>query len=373
MKILLINWRDIRNPEAGGAEIYNHEIFRRVAAQGNPVTLVSHRFAGAPVEEMTDGIRTLRVGNRYLFHVQFRRFYQRWPERNAFDLVVDGISKIPLYTRRYVSGPLAAILYHFHGKTLFTELAWPLALYIYRREKRIPRFYADTPIFAISPTTRADLIRHGHPEEKTELLFSGIDHGLFARARPEKSPTPLLAYVGRIKKYKNLETIVNALPRVIGQFPDVRLVIGGQGDHEDKIRRYVRSKGMEPHVQFLGFVPEETKPDVMGKAWLFVTMPEKEGWGITVIEANAAGTPVVGSDVEGLRDSIVNNKTGLLVPQGDPNALAEALVSLLGDRPRIEKMSQEARAWAAKFNWDTSAKHFLDSVGRWYPQLKAGC
>ena len=370
MKILLINWRCMKNPEAGGAEVHFHEIFKRIAAKGHSVTLVSHYFAGAEREEMVDGIRVLRTGNKYLFNHQFKRYYGKYLVKEAYDLVVDDISKIPLNTPEYIKEPLVGIIHHFHGLTLFKELPWPMAWYIYRKEKRIGRVYHDTPIFAVSPSTRRELIELGQPENKTELLYNAIDQTLFKSASPVKSATPVISYIGRIKKYKNLETIIDAIPLIRKAIPALRLEIGGKGDHLEQLKQYVQEKGLNDAVRFLGFIPEEEKPEAMGRAWLFVTMAQKEGWGITVIEANAAGTPVIGSDVPGLRDSILDSRTGMLVPYGDSQALARTVIELIEDRKRLEQMTAVAREWSTKFTWEASAEHFLASVRRWYPGLE---
>ena len=370
MKILLINWRCIKNPEAGGAEIHLHEIFKRVAALGHSVTLVSHHYKNAPREEIIDGIKVIRIGNKYLFHYQFKRFYKSVLKNQGFDLVVDDISKIPMNTPTYINEPLAGIIHHLHGKTLFRELPFPMAYYIYKREINIPKYYSKTPIFAVSPSTKNELNQLGQPADKIELLYNAIDQKLFENRKFEKTEYPLITYIGRIKKYKNLEKIVDALKILIVKFPNAKLEIGGTGDHLDKLKKYVAGKSLSDFVTFLGFVPEEDKPEAMGRAWVFVTMAQKEGWGITVVEANAANTPVIGSNVEGLCDSIQNNSTGLLVPPDDSDALADAIISFFNDRTRLDEMSVAAKSWSEKFTWDSSASHFLETIYKYFPELK---
>ena len=111
MKILVINWRCIKNPEAGGAEVHLHEIFKRVAEMGHSVTLVAHHYKGAPKEEIIDGIKVIRVGNKYLFHYQFKRYYKKVLKSQDFDIIVDDISKIPLNTPTYIKKPLVGIIH----------------------------------------------------------------------------------------------------------------------------------------------------------------------------------------------------------------------------------------------------------------------
>ncbi len=219
----------------------------------------------------------------------------------------------------------------------------------------IPKIYRDTPIFAVSQSTKDELIELGQPENKIDILYNAIDHSLFDDVKVEKYSDPTICYIGRIKKYKNLEAIIDALPKVIEKIPNLKLKIGGTGDHVPNLQKYVAQKKLNGNVEFLGYLSEKEKAKEMAKSWLFVTMALKEGWGITVIEANAAGTPVIGSNVPGLRDSIKDN----------------VLIELLSDKIKLNTMSVEAKRWASKFTWDASAEHFLTKITEWYPQLKS--
>ena len=370
MNILVINWRCPKNPEMGGAEVHMHEIFKRIAARGHEVTLVAHKYKGAPKKEKFEGINIIRVGDKFLFNKEFKRYYKKNLSRQPFDLVVDDISKIPLFTPKYINKPLVGIIHHIHGESLYTEIPRLPAMYIIRTEKLIPFVYRNTPIFAVSESTKNELAELGQPEDKIEILYNAIDQELFNNIKVEKSAEPTITYIGRIKKYKNLEAIVDALPAVKDKFPEIKLRIGGSGDHLPKLKAYVKQKGLNNDVEFLGYLSEEDKAKEMGKAWLFVTMALKEGWGITVIEANAMGTPVVGSDVPGLQDSIKDGITGKLVDLNNPQNLADTLLDILGNKDKLEQMSQNAKDWSSKFTWDASADFFLEKVYEWYPSLR---
>jgi glycosyltransferase involved in cell wall biosynthesis len=370
LNILAINWRCVKNPEMGGAEIHFQEIFKRIVAKGHKVTLVAHHFENTPKKEVIDGIEIIRIGNKYLFHQQFKHYYKNYLKKINYDLVVDDISKIPLNTPAYIKKPLVGILHHIHGKSLIKEIPYALAYYLIWKEKRIPIDYKTTPIFTVSQSTKNELVQLGFDEKLTSLLHNSIDHELFEKVKIEKSETPIIVYVGRIKKYKNINYIIEAIPDVIKKFSNVKLIIGGKGDYSDDLKNYVDKLNLENYVQFLGFLTEKEKARLLGKAWIFVTMAEKEGWGITVIEANAMKTPAIGSDVEGLRDSIRNNETGFLVKLGDKNKLVDKIVELLNDKNELKRVSENAFNWSKEFNWDKSADHFLDQIGEWYPALK---
>jgi len=192
---------------------------------------------------------------------------------------------------------------------------------------------------------------------------------LFERVNVEKSETPLLVYVGRIKKYKQIELVIDTITELKEKYPNIKLHIGGTGDHSEELKKYVIDKGVSAFVKFLGFLSEEDKAELLGRAWVFITMAMKEGWGITVIEANAMSTPVVGSNVPGLRDSIQHGKTGYLVNIGNEAELIDRISELLDNKETLKEFSSNAKSWSLKFSWQESAEHFIKKVKEWYPEL----
>ena len=117
--ILVINWQDITNPLGGGAEVHLHEIFRRIVKNGHKVTLLCSKYIGSLDEEIVDGIRILRRGNRNTFNFTVPGVYRELIQENDFDIVFDDINKIPFFTPLFVKKPLVAIVHHFFGKTIF--------------------------------------------------------------------------------------------------------------------------------------------------------------------------------------------------------------------------------------------------------------
>ena len=371
MNILLVNWRCIKNPEMGGAEVHLHEIFKRVVKKGHNVTLVAHKFTGSPEEENIDGIKIIRIGNKYLFKQQFRKYFNSYLKNHNFDLIVDDISKIPLNIPLYSSKPVVGILHHIHGESLYKEIPFPVAYYIIKKEREIPRYYNNTPIFAVSESTKNELTDLGFDKSKIAILHNAIDHDLFSNINVIKSHHPLLTYVGRIKKYKNIDTVIRTIPILIEEIPDIKLIIGGKGDNIEELTNLVKKLQIERYVEFAGYLSEQEKAELMAKAWLFITMAEKEGWGITVIEANAVRTPAIGADVPGLRDSIRNGETGQLVPLNNVKELARVIKNAVSNKDELTKMSLSAHQWSRKFSWDTSADIFLEKVVEWYPELNS--
>jgi glycosyltransferase involved in cell wall biosynthesis len=359
LRILVINWRDIRNPEAGGAEVHLHEIFQRIVAAGHDVALLAHAFAGAPPEETIDGIRVHRRGRRNTFNFSVPFALRGALDPKGFDVVVDDLNKIPFYTPLYVRRPLVTILHHFFGGSIFHEVPLPLALYVYLNEALVPLVYKRSRFVTVSQSSRDELVRRGIAPTRVSLVMNAVDPGAYEPVAQSSKSRDLIVYVGRLKKYKRIDLLIRAMGRIIQRRPAVRLVIVGEGDHRPALERLARSLGLNGSVEFTGFVPLAEKVSLLRRAALSANPSPKEGWGVTVIEANACGTPVVASDVPGLRDAIVEGETGKLVPFGSEEALAGEIVRLLDDDAERGRLAEGAVAWASRFSWDASAQEML--------------
>mgnify|MGYP000047010434 CR=1 FL=1 len=358
MKILVQNWRDIKNPEAGGAEVHLHEILKRLARKGHEIVLISSKYKGCKDHEVIDGIKIIRVGNKYFFNFAFFWYYITKLRNEDFDVVIDDVSKIPLCMPFYIrKKPVMAIVHHIHGKTLFKELPLFMALYVYLMERLlIPMFYRKSIIIAVSESTKNELVEFGIPFRNIHVIYNGIDNGRFAPGN--KSDMPLILYFGRVKKYKRLDHLIKAFKYVKEKIPDAQLIIAGKGDNYKELITLSKELGIFDSVDFMGEVSEDKKVKLLQEAWVFVTTSEKEGWGITVIEANACGTPVIAYNVPGLRDSVKHGYNGLLVEDGNIEALANKIVHLLKDDILRDELSKNAIEWAKQFSWDRSAKEF---------------
>jgi len=358
LRILVINWQDIRNPLSGGAEVHFHEIFRRVAAMGHPVTLLCSVFAGAAPEEEIDGIRIVRSGSRNFFNFSVPAAYRRLRRRQTFDVVIDDLNKIPFFTPCFVREPLLTIVHHLFGRSIYLEASLLPASYVYWSERLALRIYRRTPFAVVSESTRAELRQLGITSP-IELLPNAVDHDRYGVAPAERSPEPLICHLGRLKRYKSVEHLLRALPLVHAVLPATRLVIVGEGDHRPALEALAGELGIREAVRFTGQVSHEEKVCWLNRAWVAVNPSPKEGWGLTVIEANACGVPVVAADSPGLRDSVQDHETGLLYPYGEIETLAAGLITLLRDRELRERMGEAARRWAGTFSWDESARKAL--------------
>ncbi|MFZ1947345.1 MAG: glycosyltransferase family 4 protein [bacterium] len=364
LRILVINWRDIKNPEAGGAEVHLHEITKRIVAAGHAVTVLASRFPGAAARDEVDGVRIVRAGGKFSFNFHVPSATRRLVREECIDVVVDDINKIPFYTPLYVRKPLLALSHHLFGHTIFLETAFPLAAYVYLSEALIAPVYRRTPVVAVSESTRQELVRRGIPARNVQVVHNAVDHTLYTPDQAARSAEPLIAYLGRIKRYKRINLVLDACKTVFERFPTARLIVVGSGDYLPRLVRQAGELGIADRVEFTGFVSEAEKIGILRRAHVVVNPSSKEGWGVTVTEANACGTPVVASDVPGLRDAVRDGETGFLVRYGDVRGFADRITQVLEDGGLRASLTRGAVAWARTFNWDDSARSILTVLER---------
>ncbi|MEM4446033.1 MAG: glycosyltransferase family 4 protein [Candidatus Jordarchaeales archaeon] len=357
IKILVFNWRDILNPEAGGAEVHLHEIFKRISYMGHEVVVISSRFNGCKNHEKINGVKIYRVGGKFLYGVIVPLYYLLKLRKDRFDVVIDDISKAPLFTPLYVRKPLIAIVHHFHGLTLFKELPFLLALPLYILEKMIPLIYKRTPFVTVSESTKHELASYHIKREQIAVIYNGVNLHCSIGKKAEK---PLVVYVGRVKRYKQLNHLIEAFKGVKQKVPEAKLVIAGKGDAHEELIELAKKIGVE--FTCIREISEEEKVRLLQKAWVYVTTSMKEGWGISVIEANACGTPVVAYDVAGLREAVKNGKTGYLVTYGDIKELTGKITDILLNHQLRQEMSRNAVEWAKKFDWQAASTKMLKII-----------
>jgi glycosyltransferase involved in cell wall biosynthesis len=357
MNILIFNWRDLTHPWAGGAEVFLHEVSRRWMRQGHRVTWFCGRHENQPDRECIEGIEIIRRGGIYSVYLHAALYYLS-RLRDHFDVLFDSANGIPFFTPLFSTIPKVVMVHHVHHEVFFRELPWHLAHLANALESiGLPLVYRRTRFVTVSDSSRRALIDLGVPATQISVLHNGVD---CASYRPgPKSKVPLVVYLGRLRYYKSIDVAIRALPGILRAVPDLCFSIVGSGMAETSLRALAQELGVADHVRFHGYVSETEKIRLLQQAHVVVNTSMKEGWGLTMLEANACGTPVVGADVPGLCDSVQHGKTGMLVPYGDPVALAESVRDLLLDHGRRERMEENALAWAALFDWDQAAQRCL--------------
>jgi glycosyltransferase involved in cell wall biosynthesis len=367
VNILLVNWQDRANPHAGGAEIHLFEIFGRMAAAGHRVRLVCSGWEGAPRRASIEGISVERVGGRNSFALLGRRAVHRAIRAERPDILVEDVNKLPLFLTVGTKLPFCAIVPHLFGTTAFDEASWPIATVVCAAERPLPWAYRRAGFHAISESTRDDLVARGVSWNRIRVIHPGVDSKHFTPPPGgRRSATPTFLYVGRLKHYKGVGLALRALALAHRRRPDLRLDIAGTGDCRDELEQLSASLDLNRAVTFHGFVSEERKIDLMRTAWANVFPSPKEGWGITVMEAAACGTPSLASESPGLRDSVRHGETGYLVPHGDVEGLAARMVELADSPQLVARLGEQARRFAEGLPWDLTAaateRHLSDII-----------
>lgn len=362
LKILIFNWQDIKNPLGGGAEVHLHEIFKRIVAMGHSVTLVCCEIDGEPKDETIDGIKIIRRGSRNTFNFKVPNLYKKHFIDEDFDVIIDDVNKIPFYLPLYIGKKLLVLSHHFFGKSIFREANFIAGLYVVISEKMMDLFYKKSPIVTVSQSTKDEFLSRGYDDKKISIVHNAIDQSQYPMKVDEKNKNFTITYFGRIKKYKSIDNLFDAFSILQKQYPDIRLEIIGRGDFQEKLSKISQNGGYTDKVTFHGFVNDEKKVELLSKSHVVVNTSMKEGWGITNIEANACGTPIISADSPGLRDSVKVGQSGELYEYGNVQELADKLEQLIINPKKLQNLSLGAVEWAKGFSWDKSAELMLKEI-----------
>ena len=354
MRICAVNWQDIENPLGGGAETHLHEILERLAAWGHEVVLLCGGWSGCPPRTVRNGVEIHRVGTRQSYPFRVRAYWERHLRARDFDVLYEDINKVPLYTTRWGARNVVAVVPHLFGGAAFQELNPVLATAVWLSERPLPWVYRRVPFQAISESTADDLVARGIARERVVVIPPGVSFQHYTPDATARAAQPTFAYLGRLKKYKGVDIVIRAFA-AMGR-PDASLEIAGAGDYRPALEALVRSLDLVGRVRFLGFVSETEKLALLRRSWAVALASPKEGWGLTNVEAEACGTPVVASDSPGIRESVRHGETGFLTPHGDVTAMADAFRRIADSSALVASMGIRARAFAETFTWDRCAR-----------------
>lgn len=365
LRVLVVNWQDRDNPRSGGAETHLHQVFGRLAGRGHEVTLLVSGWAGADPRASLDGMEVHRTGGRHTFFLAAPRYYRTRLAKRRFDIVVEDLNKVPVFTPWWGDTPVLLLVHHLFGGTAFEQASLPVATTTWILERAVPRAYRGRPVVAVSESTRLDLVARGMDPERIEVIPNGIDLAAFTPAPDgRRFDSPTLLYLGRLERYKRVDLILKAAARLSAQGCDLRVVIAGRGGQESALRALSTELGMNARVDFRGYVSDEERLELFRRSWVHLLTSPNEGWGIANVEAAACGTPTVASDSPGLRESVIEGVSGFLVPHGDVVALAERTGSILRDEALRERLAKGARRFAEGYSWESSVLAMERALGR---------
>ena len=352
MRVLFLSWRDTTHPDGGGSEVYVEQVAAGLAARGHDVTVLCAAHPGAADVEVRDGFRILRRGGRLTVYLRGLG-YLLSPAGRRTDAVVDVVNGLPFAAPLVRRRGLVALVHHLHREQWrIIYPGWGGRLGWFVESRVVPWLYSRTPFVTVSEASRRDLASVGVDARRVTVVRNGTP--ALPRPRLPRSPTPRLCVLSRLVPHKRIEQALGLVDELRGRHPGLVLDLVGDGWWAEELDAEIARRGLGDAVVRHGRVDEQTKADLLGQAWLMVLPSVREGWGIAVMEAAAAGTPTVAyASAGGTGESVVDGVTGLLV--GDEAGLGTAVDSLLRDPGRLARLGEAARERAASFTWDEAS------------------
>lgn len=358
MKILILNWRDIKHPRAGGAEVRLFETYSRLVKRGHHVRLHCSGFEGGSSSEMIQGIEVIRHSGDSLFQIQSICKLRTWIKDYEPDVVVEDFNKLPFLSPWLHSKPGLIQVHHLWKTSIFKEGNSLVALMVYLMELSLHIVYQKSQFCSVSESTTGELGDFGIPSTQVKTIHNGFQWDWFESHQAEfehQAPKPYFLWLSRLQKYKGIDDAIQAFELFCQENQTHDLYIGGSGPDSVRIKERVKASSIASRVHFLGFVDEVEKFQWMQGAEAFIQTSYKEGWGLTVIEANSVGTPVIANQAPGLVDSVKDEYSGLLYQFGSPQDLSQKMLTLTQDADLRDRLSSGAREWATHYTWEKCA------------------
>lgn len=373
MTFLFLSWRDIKNPKRGGAEVYTHELIKRLVLKGHRVVHFSPRAGKLARREVLDGALYLRQGNviSVIFHAAF--FYLS--HRRRFSCVVDQCNTHQFFTPFYVGKEKRLFLIHQLTREIWhVQAGWPLSVIGRMCESSWLRLHRKDFTVTVSQSTKDDLLAVGFDKDRVCIAPNGIAHEAAPfGSLPAKAEPPYFVYMGRYARYKGIDDSIRALALLKKTFPEARLVLLGKPD--DKYIEEILSplcsslhlsigkeEGCDVFVR--GFVDEGTKFDIIGKARALLFPSMREGWGIIVTEASVSGTPAIVYDSPGCRDAVDMGRAGYLCRTNSAEELSELMGKTISDGKNYQAMRHAAWDFSRQFTYERTLQEFEAALAK---------
>jgi glycosyltransferase involved in cell wall biosynthesis len=356
-RVCMLAWRDLDDPEAGGSEVHASTVAAIWGQAGIEVTMRTSYAAGHPQISWRDGYRVIRKAGRYMVFPR-AAFSEMMGWHGSRDGLVEIWNGMPFFSPVWGKGPRIVWLHHVHAEMWQMTLPPRLAAMGSALESKVaPHFYRRTPIVTLSESSKRELIEElRFKPERVTVVSPGVD----PRFSPgnDKSPTPLVVAAGRLVPVKRFEELIEVLVRVKERQPLLQAVIVGEGYRREDLELQLRETGADRWIRLAGHVSDEELLDLYRRAWVVASAAAREGWGMTLTEAGASGTPAVATRIAGHSDAIAHERSGLLVDGREEFVLA--LDRVLRDAELRERLSRGAIEHASRFTWAATARGTLE-------------
>ena len=355
----LFAFRDLDDPAGGGAEEHATQVCAHLALAGLDVTMHTGRVKGAPTEVRRDGFRVVRRGGR-LGVFATAPFDEITRRMGPCDGLIEIFHGVPFFAPLWSRKPQIGLVHHVHLGTWDMLLPGPLGrVGEFFERHAVPIVYRRRALVTAALSARDEIVEHYRADpERIAIAYHGID----PRFAPggERWPRPLVLTVARMMPQKGLDDLLPALVEIRARIPDAEAVIIGDGPHRERLEAKAASLGAGDWLHFAGRVSDDELVSWYQRAWVVTSASKREGFGLTLTEAAACGTPVVATRIPGHLDAVDEGRSGLLVD--DLAELTDEVVALLRDSSRRDKLSVGALEHAAKFTWESSTAALFDAL-----------
>jgi glycosyltransferase involved in cell wall biosynthesis len=324
LKILLLNWRDISHPAAGGAEVWAQKVAEGLVDLGHEVTFFTASVDRAPEHEWINGVQMIRRGGRLGVYREARKFFQS--NSQQFDVILEEINTRPFFAHSWGNIPVVPMIHQVAKDVWKFEAPFPISTVgRYWFEKRWLRKFSSRHVMTLSPSSAESLLEYGIRD--SVVVLPGSDDEVVRTSC--KNSVPTVVFLGRLVASKRPDHVIEAFRMLQIALPSAELWMMGSGQMMKKLK-----KKSPRGVFLLGHVAIEERQTRLAAAHVLVATTVREGWGLNVSEASAVGTPTIGYDAPGLRDSIPMSG-GVVVPVS-PTALGEALIKFINSELILE-------------------------------------
>lgn len=361
MKILILNWRDTKNPKSGGAEIVTLEHAKAWVKKGHSVVWFTSGFKNSKKEEIIAGVNIVRRGNFLTVFLLAPIFYLFSGQK--FDLVIDEIHGIPFFTPIFVRKPKIAFIHEVAGEIWDYMYFFPINKIGKFMEPLYFKLYKNIKFWTDADSTVDDLIRKGIKKKNCTVINCPILNKPL-KTLPKKENSPTFIFVSRVVKMKGIEEVMRAFFYILRELKDGHLWIVGSGEESyiEELKETMDSYSISPRVKFFGQVSEEKKLTLMKRAHILLHASVKEGWGLVVVEAASQATPSVVYDVSGLRDSVKNGKTGIVLEENTSKEMARQAVKLIKNKKEYLRLQKNGLLWVKNLTWEKATEQSLKLI-----------
>ncbi len=363
--VVVFNWRDTRHPLGGGSETYIESIAEQLCARGHRVTIICAHYPGAARRERRGEIEFIRRGGRLTIYGWAAALYLAGAvglgplarrRLGRPDVVIDVGNGLPFLSPLYVRVPVIELVHHVHREQWPVVMGPRLARFGWWVESWLaPRVYRRCRYVTVSEASRAELVELGGDADRITVVHNGTPP--VVGEPTSRAERPHLVALCRLVPHKRVEVAIRAVAELAPRWPDLTLTVAGQGWWEQELREFATGLGVADRVHFAGYISDDEKHELFSRAWIALTPSMKEGWGLTIVEAGARGTPTVAmAGAGGVAEAIIDGESGLLAV--DEDHFVGLVGELLSDDARREAMGVIAAKHAQSFTWEQSGARF---------------